>query len=311
MAEAWRPRRTRDEAVGRAVQSMVPGSMRGRVATARQIPANPGLVVEQTEAYDLEDQGTGEIYWEDDDSVTLKQSHLDAGEAPLNLSYVPLPESFLAWWFPGGEGYMPMPQTDYDLNASGQTCTFPLGAEAALDDVIRVRYPYSVSSPVSIVIVPFEASGWRWKEFPDSDTADRFAPGFDDSAWVVGKAAFSDQYKLPEYSDAQFPPHSTTLSGANVVVWMRRNIVIPERVTEAVLTVRRDGSVKAYLEGNLVIDISDQDVPSWPAESTFTTTVAVTPGTDLLLAVRLEDDLSDPSESLDATYIDIEVIGHS
>lgn len=249
MSEPWRPARTRDEALDRAVRSMVPGSWQGKVAQAMPV----------------EDRGTGQIEGLDPEGVveasvkawTDTVTIAAPGEShTVGLSYEPIEHSEHVYW---NGLYQPVSEWSRD----GQTVTVPDPDQVvAAGDKIEVKYLHLDESAVR-VILPFQSTGWLRKQVGYSSTVDYSDPDLNRSDWTPGPAAFGESDWWA--SNTPWPAPSSTW-GIVTQLWLHqtmpatpgRSLTVRIRI-ERYVTLWLNGVQVAYLDSDVTTGNSAGD----------------------------------------------------
>lgn len=142
--------------------------------------------------------------------------------------------------------------------------------------------------------IPYGSGGWRYLIAPESDTVDRSAAGFDDSAWLVGAGPFGDT--VSAHASMGWITPEGTYAATSSTIWIRRSVVLNPGQT-VTLGIRYDGNAAVYWNGILVGSGPD-------GVASFEVTGSQTEASNIL-AVRVTDDASDPAG--DWTYLDVSV----
>lgn len=233
----WRPGRTRNEELDRAIRSMIPGSWQGKVAQAMPVRTR---ILSQVESLDEEtlDSIVATMKAEANDAHIVTANNVASGSATILLTYKPIDESVKLWW--GGEFQSPTEYTtDYVLNE----VTIGLPDYVEEGDLLWVHYWYleqDPRGPEGYAGWPFGDTGWK----NQSGSGDLSSPALDDSGWAVGTAPFG--YKHPLH-----PNHwSTATSGPTLWSswWFRRRL----STGTFQVTVRKDDDAYVYRDGVLV-----------------------------------------------------------
>lgn len=280
---SWRPERSHEERLGRAIQSMIPGTLQGRIAQASPI--------------DRRDRGRHPMMPEDvegleaNDLVFTQETFIltKDGAQTIELAYEPEPGSEHVYW-----NGLYQPASEWDR--SGQTITVSDGGGfLQAGDELAVEYAYRVGfvAPSDLqILVPWAASGWSYLQVTLTDATDRSAVAFDDSAWTVGQAPFGvaiDVWPLP-------PASPWALDTA---LWLRRHITLPAAGATVTVSLRVDNYAKAYWNGTLIYD-SGVTTP-------VDITVAVPPALVLVDNVLAVHAIDDAATGVDNTYADVRV----
>jgi hypothetical protein len=204
------------------------------------------------------------------------------GDTVVSLTYEPIPGSTHVYW----RGLF-VPTADWSRTGPNLTVRDPdaLLRNGDLLSAVYAYYPSDVEvpeEPVSGILVPFEASGWKWKQVARSDATDYSATGYDDSAWSTAPAAFGDSN--PAFSDVFNPwPEYTTVWDQNTRMWARRAVTTAAG-DPLTISVRWNRDIVVYLNGVQIYAGSGS-----AGEHSVVVSGADVTGTDVL-AVRVTDD---------------------
>lgn len=107
MADAWRPERTAPERVGRALESMTPGTVQGRVAQARPVIDR---LLNHSRPYDPDTEeaagGGDTLFWQDEFTV-------GPGPQVVDLTWRPILNSEHVYWHPNSEDGLYLPGVEW------------------------------------------------------------------------------------------------------------------------------------------------------------------------------------------------------
>lgn len=209
------------------------------------------------------------------------------GDTELTLTYKPLPGSLHVRW-----GALEVPAEFWSLAGRTLSILDP-NALFEADDQITTAYAYDVAAATLIVneepevggvILTFEASGWKYLEVGRTDPTDYSAPGFDDSGWATGTAAFGE-FNGGWSGVFPTPPAPTTDWPIKTRLWLRRTIAANPAL-DLNVDVRVEDSATVYLNG--------VEVGSIPGNNQGATVRVTVPAVDVLssnvLAIRATDD---------------------
>ncbi|EED67965.1 LamG-like jellyroll fold domain-containing protein [Comamonas testosteroni] len=100
---------------------------------------------------------------------------------------------------------------------------------------------------------------WRWLAVPNSDSNNRAAIGFDDSAWAQGKAPFGSaewvDMGFDNPSDHGFSNHPATVVPQAKKVWMRTTLNLGEVPEGLRFQAFVDNDCRLYVNGKLVLTV--------------------------------------------------------
>lgn len=188
MTNLWRPERSQLDSHGRAILSMVPGSLQGQIAQASPVRQRVifGDAIDAAEDEWLAIGGKR-------DTFAIETP----GDQELLLSFTPMEDTEHVRWHPGGGAGVLQDRSQYDIVGSLVTLHDPNGVMQAATDHITVQYLHTFNAqppePVELTSVPLGGT-WRYKEYPGVDNATSFShaqPGYDDSAWPEGTTPFN------------------------------------------------------------------------------------------------------------------------
>lgn len=136
--DPWMPDRSLQERLARAVDSMIPGTGRGRVAQAMQVPSRGSTNVES-----LDDDMTPDLSfswsWSDRLVVTT------AGAQTTSLSNEPMDQSLQVYWHPNGLSKAPLRWPSENFSNQGSLVTI-LDPDSIIevDDAFSFHYTYLI-----------------------------------------------------------------------------------------------------------------------------------------------------------------------
>lgn len=179
---------------------------------------------------------------------------------------------------------------------------FDRGFRGRADDRTASLTPVSGVS-TSGVIVPWNATGWKYKQVSRTDPTDYSAASYDDSAWAVGQA--------PMGSDNVGGNGFDQYGGYNVNwdldtrIWLRRALGHIASGSVIALSIRVDNYVSAWWNGSLVVNEWADPSGGLGSPHNVTLPSSVLSGSNVL-AIRATDD---PPGSNDKCVIDLEITG--
>jgi hypothetical protein len=178
--------------------------------------------------------GSDIAFWNADQAVTGA-----AGQIILNLTYEPIDGSLHIRW-----NGIDQPPTEWTLDGQLVTLTSSL---IRVGDLLTAAYAYDlgVMADPTDILVPFEASGWKWLQVSRTDTVDYSSPSFDDSGWATAPAAFGETTTTGHYDPW---PRPTTVWNVNSKMWVRRNIT-SEAGHDITIEPRWDRYLRVYWNG--------------------------------------------------------------
>jgi hypothetical protein len=249
------------------------------------------------EIFGLDDPDTGPGDRSAEDSMTVTAT----GAQTFILTHEPISPSEILTWHPaGGAGVV---QKSASWSRSGNVITIAdADGFVAVDDVFVCEYRYRKGALSGGS--PFEDSGWKYLSIAASDSTNRSAPGFDDSAWSVDSAPFGDVAAPFNYIPGLDWPAPVNTSAypkttPQKALWMRR--WVPCLVGgAATVTVRVDNIASIYWNGVLL-----GSTPTSPILEYQFTVPASSVKANNLVAVRVENTGS--GDSADHTYADLRV----
>lgn len=236
----------------------------------------------------LDKAGVGTLFYQD--SLTVAAP----GDQTLNLTHQPIDNSEHLYW----DGDY-QPGTEWTRDGLMVTVLDPDDFLAAGDQLV-MEYAYygAGTAPESFpafVTIPYESTGWKYLVVTEGDAVNRSAPGFDDSSWSTGQGAFG--YPLSTHPSLGFPAAHTSTATFNAGVWIRRSVATGS-ADGLNITVKEDGFWTLYADGVVVSS-------GFSAGTHGPYSVAVTPNTDVVIALHVDDDTSDPGT--DYLYADVKV----
>lgn len=171
-------------------------------------------------------------------------------------------------------------------------------------EILSVPIPESGMVPGScgdggggpVLLLPRHSPGWKYKLEPFDAVVDYSAPGFNDSAWLVGTAPF---YKGVNHPFSAIRNWGGFAGGTDIVtnqdVWMRKEIYCTPGKTLEITTIG-DNQVTVWIDGNQVLQNTFGD-------RVVTTIVATEP----TLTVVLRVDETHVTSSGNYTFGDLEI----
>lgn len=283
MADTWRPVRTRGEAIGRAIQSMSPGSWQGKIAQAMPVENRHPYNVESLDDEQL-DAAASELQFLQDGPWLITE----AGAQSRNLVAVPEPNS--EHLYINGLEY-----TESDgWSRSGTTISFADGL-LRINDVVEVEYAWRPEG-TSTVLLPY-GSTWRYLNVADADATDHSTDS--GASWPLGRAPFGAGTAAPDAVTAW--PRDTSM-------WFRATFAAASRVV-----------VKFHIEDHCTIWVNGTQLAATPDlgndvniglehSVSVPADVLVAPGSVNVIIVRGDDEMP-PVTGNDNTYFDAQVEG--
>ena len=194
--------------------------------------------------------------------------------------------------------------TDWTRSATTLSVLSAMGALSS--DVLEVRYLYRPGGPAGgSILVPWEATGWKYKLETKPSSADYSAAAYDDSAWSTGQAAFggASSGSVDSRIHTSWP---TTTSGSPAYCWLRRSIgALPSGISTVTVNMRVDNYGKIYWNGDLIYPGTSDDYLSAAGGAPVS---VVVPSADIdgtnVLAVRADS----TAAGADVSFIDIQVV---
>ena len=129
--------------------------------------------------------------------------------------------------------------------------TWSSNAESALAGFAKVRGYFVTAKPehpgVQIALLPYGSDGYRYLIVPNGQTLPgNFSdPGFDDSRWAAGRAAFSN-----DASDCQKPLPIATVWESNSRLLTRKRVTVPSGASNIEIFIAVDNDIeKVFFNG--------------------------------------------------------------
>lgn len=288
------PKVWQERVVG-AIESMIPGTVGGRIANAGPIGGESSSARASIQGGVATVAQAGSDSYFEEDPLTLTAD----GAQDVALTYEPVE-------FSEDVEISGLAQTrGVDWTRDGQTLSLLTAMDARAGEVLTVQYairsgaPVDPSLPVYSTLVDWNATGWKYNETTWSDSTDYSASAFDDSAWSTGQAAFG--------SGTGPTPKNTTwpLDGR---IWIRRTV--PDVVTAMRITVRIDNYATVWINGTQVADpVSLQGADDGTLEKVpFDVDPSLLNLTgNNVIAVMADDDA--PVGGGDVSFIDVKIEG--
>lgn len=115
------------------------------------------------------------------------------------------------------------------------------------------------------VVLPYQATGWTYQETESSDTS-FFAPGYDDSGWSTGQAAFGDAGGACSFD---VPGNVNTAWNGPTYLDARHHFTVPANTGELQIVGTIDNDATVAINGAVVDTVSSGSC----AEDTISATV--------------------------------------
>jgi hypothetical protein len=271
----------------RRLSSLALGQRQLTVTSGEIIVSGGGSVI-------IEDGGTVVVGGEPVEHTLFENTEyvLATGPGPLvlQLAYLPVAGSVHVRW-----GGLNVPPTLWSVVGGLVSITDP-DLVLKTGDRLTVAYAHrGVINPgggSGSVLVPYEATGWRWSGTMDrTDNTDYSSPSFNDSGWSVVQAAFGDI--TTGILDWPYP-HETW--PARRRMWARRTFGAVAGVS---LTIRARIEYEAafYLNGVLVGSVAPHATEMTPI---------VVPGTSVLSTNSIAVQVTD-NTIVGQSYFDMEI----
>lgn len=174
--------------------------------------------------------------------------------------------------------------------------------QVAAGDVLTAKYQLHDVPADRAVIVPWNATGWKYRQIGPTDASDYSSPMYDDTAWSLGQAPFGMDNQGGHLLDA-WGGYSTPWS-LDTRLWLRRTLgSLPTGVLVATVYVRIDNFCDIYWNGTLLGSFSHVTGTPEDYSNPYNVTVpsALVDATNVL-ALRYTDDTT--PASIDACFAD-------
>lgn len=157
-------------------------------------------------------------------------------------------------------------------------------------------------SRIGRVLVPWNATGWRYKQVARTDATDYSAASYNDSAWSVGQAPMGSD-NIGGHAFDSWGGYNTNWD-LDTRMWIRRDVGAVSPTDKVTLFYRIDNIISFWWNGVLVVN-EDNNADGSNAAFPVTIPRGALDATSNILAIRATDDADTPVP--DKCDIDCEV----